>query len=445
MKYKILLILITSVSITKAQDYDFKNYKYRVNGYKALSFNSSINAGLNSSFNVDYSQKGGGMELDGFYSRFKNTEKHIKNISGGLKVDGNLSKMTGNNLRNFNLSDIQLNNDDYYYRGNLFLVSRLSIEGGYNSRTADNPQPVKKERNYDVHGQYEIGLGKGRLEYISDPVMANFILKDMKNKGIINTYSSEQVESFGKKISQILSIRMIDYRFRMIDQIAMLDSFLSKEITNQKSNALYFTTLYDNWLYANRFQRFAGKRHEFLVGDKALNYNYHQEFDSNATQNRNNFFNTAYLAYQYSSEIPLKLTLQKGRTFRVELRRSNSIEDNNSQSYSYKYYHANLYFSEGIGWYPNTRTYLHSGMIVQANYQFKQGLEGPGSKKRYSSDILGAATGPYANLYYFFSPRFRLNASGSIRLNYNKYLAYNMEPDFYISCSVYAGIAYVLF
>jgi hypothetical protein len=386
--------------------------------------------------------------FNGNYSRFINTEKHMKNLSYGLDMSGSLKNSNyQNNARSFNLSNVHFNLDDYFYKGNSFLVNRCYLSGSFNVNEVDPTQPIQKQRDYNLKGQYEIGIGKGRLEYISDPVLANFILKDMKKKEIIDSYSPNQVESFGNKISQILSIRMIDYRFRMIDQISMLDSFLSKEVINQKSNAIYFTSLYDNWLYANRFQRFSGQRNEFLIGNNVWDNNSRQKFKSDSIQNRNYFYNTFYLAYQYSSENPVRLAFQRSRIFRAEIRKENSATDYSLvySSYKNKSYQINLAFTEGIGWYPNTRTYLSTSVKTQVNYQFKHSLTRTGWLDYNLGDILTASLSPNANLYYFFSPRFKLNASASLDLNYFKFWNQSSNTYFNLGTSFNAGISYVFF
>jgi hypothetical protein len=123
--------------------------------------------------------------------------------------------------------------------------------------------------------------------------MTTFLIVDLIEKAGINGVSPEQIENIAKGITQIRNTRFLDFRFRLIDQIEMLDKVLKDNgITSEKA-AKYYTTLNDNWLYATQLQRYSGERWEF-----ALNSNLNT---SNGNREEKDFRNN-FSPYQYKAK-----------------------------------------------------------------------------------------------------------------------------------------------
>lgn len=84
MQNKLLLLLILNTLNLSAQKYDFNTYRYRVNGYRLLNFNGELRGSSNFQLDPDFfsntNQSRGTGNLGGFYSRFKNSQNHVKNI-----------------------------------------------------------------------------------------------------------------------------------------------------------------------------------------------------------------------------------------------------------------------------------------------------------------------------------------------------------------------------
>jgi hypothetical protein len=452
MKNLFLLVLSICTLNLSAQKYDFKNYRYRVNGYKILSFTGDLRG--SSYFQIEpdvfnnYNNSRSTGNIGSYYSRFRNSEKHIKNTASQINIlmDNNISSISSKK-RSFN-TNFNITTEDLFYRGNKFFSNRVGIYGDVSTLRQDADQELLTNQNrLSGNLRYEVGTGEGRLEYITDPILANFILKDLRQKGVIENFTPEQIESFGKKISQIQSIRMIDYRYRIIDQINMLDTFLKNEIVNGSSSATYFTTLYDNWLYSNRFQRFSGKRNEMLIGNRIGNYRSKQQFETDSNYNQYQFTNEMYIAFEHISEKAIKLSFQKSRTLRAEILRNFANYESSLNSFKNKGTQFNVNFREYFGWYPNTRTFLSTGISTQANYVFNTSFKNqsnPGSWLK-NDDMLMLTLSPGINIFYFFSPRLSLNASATHNLNYYKYFVSGSESSLFNNNNFNVRINFTLF
>ena len=153
--------------------------------------------------------------------------------------------------------------------------------------------------------------------------MSGFLIKDLQEKAGVKTLSNDQLESIAKGITTIRNQRYLDFRFRLIDQLEMLDSVLAANgITNNKSIA-YFTTINDNWLYATNLNRTSGKRWTYYLSNSVeVNRNtYINDYKINFNKkvksiNINRFlYNSLALAYDQSKQ--MSLTKQTSWGFKI--------------------------------------------------------------------------------------------------------------------------------
>ena len=148
--------------------------------------------------------------------------------------------------------------------------------------------------------------------------MATFLIVDLIEKAGINGVSPEQIENIAKGITQIRNTRFLDFRFRLIDQIEMLDKVLKDNgITSEKA-AKYYTTLNDNWLYATQLQRYSGERWEFALNSDLSTNNINQE----NREFRNNFtpyqFKTKYNAFNLRNGFDINYNNYKQSSLKVQ-------------------------------------------------------------------------------------------------------------------------------
>jgi hypothetical protein len=222
----------------------YLNYFQNVNTNKLQqSLTTGLNAGL------DYFK-------NSYYSKFQD------NSSGFEKANGNSIGL------NFNITNRFYNEkNNFFLLGGSGNIQTSQREGSSSYKYNGNIQRTNNNSSISLNSEFSlnVGAGKGRLEYVTDPIMATFLIVDLIEKAGIKGVSPEQIENIAKGITQIRNTRFLDFRFRLIDQIEMLDQVLKDNgITSEKA-AKYYTTLNDNWLYATQLQRYSGERWEFAL------------------------------------------------------------------------------------------------------------------------------------------------------------------------------------
>ncbi len=445
MKLKTLALatlFISAIKIKSQTNYDFNSYKYRVKiyQYKTGYFNSSSYNNLqgkankysgNTSWEKGYSYTGTQNSIAGGYDfyRFINTEEKQRVISTVSSLSLNHSSS-----RDFNstfLHDYSVYSSAYSsgsvnltgrnYKGKKFqyfqVNTSLSVNGINNINPGQNANRSKRAGgSYSFNIKY--GFGTGRLELISDPVFAAFWLDDMKNKGVVDEYNANDIEALAKTITQIRNTRIIDFRFRTIDQIKMYDSFFMARGLISKTDAAYYTTIYDHYLYANNFSRYSGKRNTWYgLGKSFINYNFEKTSNPSSIQNinSNNSDFEAGIGFLHEKEKALNLHKQQINRTNVELVFNYSTYDfkneitdtslyiiHNQNERQNFYVYASQFF--GRGHYFNTRSYLEYGTNVglYLNQELTPRL-----------DIL-PQIGFNLNYYYWFSPNLQLAIQGNI-------------------------------
>jgi hypothetical protein len=242
-----------------------KEYKYRINQYKALDL--GFNTGGQS--NNNYAGYGGSRSIDGglnvnFFT-IKSTDKIYRTINSG--VVGNFSSSTENSVTSTNkykqfyvAPNVNINNK--WYAENNFIELGASIKAEINTRNnkiirgiiAEN---ARSDKNVDIN--FAIGVGKGRLENITDMQNALWlatILKDDKN--LNRKLTKDEVNDLAKVITQSNNFRILDGRKRIQYILTKVDTYLqSKDVVN-KTDIKYFSNLNDVVFFANNFYRQAG-------------------------------------------------------------------------------------------------------------------------------------------------------------------------------------------
>jgi hypothetical protein len=347
----LLTILLGSLSLY-SQSYDFNNYKYRFQKLRGLSTefntesegrynNSKINylnntiptiereSEPNSSFNgrgrLNYFQDVNTNKLQQYINAHIGIGKGFTRNNDFRKDNDTTSNLNKGNNNSFDLG-FRIHNRFYNEQNNFFLLSgggsiETSQQNGSDLNRVNGTiqESNKNSRNIlNTNVNLSVGAGKGRLEYVTDPIMATFLIVDLIEKAGINGVSPEQIENIAKGITQIRNTRFLDFRFRLIDQIEMLDKVLKDNgITSEKA-AKYYTTLNDNWLYATQLQRYSGERWEFALNSDLSTNNINQE----NREFRNNFtpyqFKTKYNAFNLRNGFEINYNNYKQSSLKVQ-------------------------------------------------------------------------------------------------------------------------------
>ena len=352
-KIFLLTILLGSLSLY-SQSYDFNNYKYRFQKLRGLSTefntqsvgvyeNSKITYLNNTTPTIEsesnpYSSFNGRGRLN--YFQDVNTNKLQQHINAHFGIgkghtsdnrfqkDLNTIRISNLYKGNSNSLDLgfEIHNRFYNEQNNFFLLSgggsivTNQQNGADLNRVNGAIQSTRNNNRNDLNTNFNlsVGAGKGRLEYVTDPIMATFLIVDLIEKAGINGVSPEQIENIAKGITQIRNTRFLDFRFRLIDQIEMLDKVLKDNgITSEKA-AKYYTTLNDNWLYATQLQRYSGERWEFALNSNLNTNNINRE----EKEFRNNFspyqYKTKYNAFNLRNGFDINYNNYKQSSLKVQ-------------------------------------------------------------------------------------------------------------------------------
>lgn len=420
------MVSVTISSFAQEGASVFKNYKYRFQKYRLLTTN--FNLGNNNSINDNIQHSNvttttnSNLNFSGNiqFTNNINTQKlqQFTHFNGGLGFTNTRNSMSFNNYStsgNGSSIIIDLNQQNRFYKNNYFFEVNYHIT----SNEAYGKSKVKDLPAYnnflDLRGNINIGAGNGRLEMVGDVAQALFILTDFKNRGIITHYTDEDATALAKQITKIYNTRIIDFRYRLRGQLGMLDSFFTTSglIDGSKPQSVYFISLFDNWLNNNYVQRFCGSRFSYGVsyGNQYLNNYSYKAIPANYLSNQtfNNYY-TPGIYFNYTNEKPISLHWQE--SFSADI----NVMKNYTNYYNYKVdtntisilkskfsnYNSLLKLSYKLSWYPNSRTYLNAGITTTLLYN-------PSDAKTWKTTPVSLSLTPFANLFYFVSPKVNFN------------------------------------
>lgn len=240
----------------------------------------------------------------------------------------------------------------------------------------------------DLRMKPTISIGKGRLEPIYYARKSWDIEKALlKSNSIKTELSIDQKTILADKIAVIQNRRFFDTRLNRIYQMEAIDSVLTDMGIIDKPNMKYYTHLSDAFLYTYNPNRLSGSRFEIGVtqGFSVL------ERSVDSQNNSKNYTLNGFMSYAYY--LPQSFTVQ--HNFKASILAGKSRSFSNSM-------HGDKYISAidveyNFGYYPTTRTYL--------NLMAKGGVSN-------NSEYIYVST----KYYYYFSPRFRLQATAGVSL-----------------------------
>jgi hypothetical protein len=454
-----LLLLITmvfSVKTTQAQTENFKlsDYKNPDYLYQSLGVNFNLSNGFTAlnnetsenTFNLGSSASGG-------YLRYLNTSKRqaetqlglgagyfISNQNAETELNNKTKYRRSNHGENFQFST----NQRFYNAKQMYFGTSVSLSSGFSGSkesqklTGANIEPQFyeiKQKNFQNIINAGIYIGKGRIEQVQDAQMAVYLLNDLqflnrKNRNV----SDEEVLELARLITKLKYKRFFDSRLRRIAEITAVDSFMQANQIAGKTDAMYFTSLYDNWAYANNPIRQSGYRGYIgLEGNLILN-NTSSSRESDIIESYNPVFDYtnrltgtgAYVVAGYLYEKPISLKWQKSAQVsagfgmaRESVEMEDRFNDLTTKNYAEVFPSISLSADYGYGFYPNTRTWATLNWTLQAGWNKEITGETEATKTDLQKNF-SARTGPEASFYYYISPKLRLSANFYSLININQ-------------------------
>jgi hypothetical protein len=439
---------------------DYKNPDYR---YQTLDLNFGLRNWLNTNkinstsgytqnmyrFNSD-----AGATYSGFSnSRRSQSENHIS-LGAGISTSGSHFKQdqnTGNqdekhSIYNYNESlDLSGLKRFYNEKQNYFEIN-ASLGSGYSSdllkiKSIYSGSPdttIASSQNIfrnTVTGSFLIG--NGRIEQVQDARLAMYLLDDLHRLSRDKRAASdEDVLALARLITSLKYKRFFDSRLRRIAEITAIDSFLQQSEIAGTTDAAYFTSLHDNWSFANNPARNSG--HRFFTGLEAdLAYNYTKSNQENQTTDKTisdekdlNQTGSIFAVAGLICEKPLNLRWQRsasikarfGSRYQSQSRKQSSTNgENNFDFYGAGFPAAMLSGDYGYGFYPNSRTWITANWDLTAEYS-KQKTGTSRKDMKAALNTFEAHTGPTIQAYYYLSEKLRFSFAfdGELRLTDTK-------------------------
>jgi hypothetical protein len=202
----------------------------------------------------------------------------------------------------------------------------------------------------------------------------------------------------------------------------------------KKSDANYFTTLYDIWLYGDKFERKAGQSIELRftpnirIDNSYSKIAYEFTNHSDSEGKGNSLYSNYNLSLIYNYEKPFNQKWQHSVNASLNgiLNYSNytstpilPINNESKSAYDTKYAIANASYK--LGYYPNTRTNLYAQINQYVGYNFYTSSTINGNQQVDNEKILTSNTSIDFGTYYYFSPQLRLSANFDLSNNHSVY------------------------
>ncbi len=436
----VLLCLSVNSVFAQYDNYSLKDYVNPEYKRQALDFsldgtlqnNSSKQNGSSPSFkhnqNNDYATINGSMSIN--YNRIKNSirtqnttyaglsfgEQYYNNSYSSYFEHSNGTSSSRDYLKRNNAYNVQLNVDHngYYYGNNeKFLLFAPSASFSYNhfkDKLDDETDESFDATNstLSTYGSLSLGVGTGRIEEVGDARQAVYILQELQKQGVLKkNLSQEEINELAQLITKTKYKRRFDSRIRLIQEITSIDSlFVEKGYIEEEHSAAYFTTLYDNWMYAKAYRR-SGNRVTLSVRP---HFNYRNEKNEKVYINRDNytindttkqFYYGADLNILYESEKPMNLYWQRSFSIGYSIGWIGSDYPKHDDSYD-----TDVFATYGIAYYPNSRTSISGSISENINYIF-------------NDRNIWTTTSINLGMSYYFSPQLRLDAYYNLRFTYH--------------------------
>jgi hypothetical protein len=459
----LMSVVLSIVKTSVAQNTSFKLSEYKNPNYlyQSLDFNFGLNSGLggfkNTSFDTyssndfSFSTQGGAA-----YTRYLNTPKAQSDLqisfNAGVGSGNSNSKNTvyennwNNNTKSFShWEGLNIAGVKRFYnpkQSYLEVNGSLSLSNSGNSNTYESYLSDTISSSEDSGGKRfsnaitgSLLIGKGRIEQVQDARLALYILDDLfKLNREKRTITDDDVNALAQLITALKYTRYYDSRLQNIANIIAIDSLLQKNGIVSNPDAAYFTSLNDNWQYANNPVRYSG--HRFFTGLEAnFSYTYRNEYKviiipDNLTDEATIKYKAPglFLVLGYTYEKPTSLKWQNSASVKGSIGikqynqniilRKDPTPETETELYTEAWPSVKLAAEYGFGYYPNSRTWMEFNWALTSGWDKK--MEGTTkADKEDSQNQFYTQTGPQLNAYYYLSAKLRLSFYYHGYLNYD--------------------------
>lgn len=441
----------------KLSDYKNPNYFYQALDLN-LGLNSASSANKNDNSSDFYNLKSYslGSDAHAYYSIYQNSPKSqsefYTRLSGSFSSGGQLNTYE---LENSELKKHSSSNSEYLVISGLkrfynLKLTYFEVNGSYNignNGSSNNEDRFDADtisnsikgssKIFQTYSHLALLIGKGRIEQVQDARMALYLIEDMHQLNRdTRPVSGEEVLELAKLITSLKYKRFFDSRLRKIAEISAIDSFMQQKGFVSSFDATYFTSLNDNWDYANNPERnsgwsiYTGIESDFGYYNTKNHTDYKVPVQDLAEYTYNQKTLRGFIVAGLNYEKPINLKWQKsayvkarfGSAYQLSSQTNTNQDDiNNFQGTTPSF---DLSASYGYGYYPNSRTWLTAGWNFSSSYG-KQFTGTSKEDKENSKNSFYTYTGPNVKAYYYLSERLRLSLSfyGRFQIENENYIA----------------------
>ncbi len=468
----ILCFLGTFSSSLLAQDYkgfDLSTYYMPDIVRNQLGLSGSSNGSINNGVD-DTNNSGIVGNINSSFNNYIITRKLVRNINAYLNLAGNTKTSdvftTGLTSSSSNFNTYGGIGIDYH----LFNSSKqfLSFGGNfnyaYNSSFLTNSDTLGQSdigKGYNLGASIDlfVGAGLGRIENVTEAQQAVYLIDAFTKNNILNRdLTRDEIFNLAQEMSRTKNKRFLDARLHLMDEVSHIDSFFVSNNLIAKSDARYFTSLYDIWLYGDAFLRQSGQTIELKFSPYVspnTSYSKNNQTINNISNSESSYeyLNTRYvlsLTYQYekpvnqkwqeSASVSLNGTLYNSTANEVYILTGDSISyKNTNQS-------ASLTANYKLGFYPNTRTNLYAQISQQFSSRFYDSYIYNSYSQISAKISLISETNLEFGTYYYLSPQLRLSAALKLSNYYSvNNLIDNSQRNKYLNGNYSISLSYSFF
>jgi hypothetical protein len=248
------------------QDSLLKTFKFRNSNFRAITLNVGAGGSLYSSgYPVnEYSSRAASGNLGGTFYRMRSTDRILQTESTSLYTGFGTNKSDGSN-NNFKTTNSSLGyqssfNNKWFSGTNFFELgteASLSISASKNTNTDLNT--VQKGRSGNQSASIIVGIGKGRLENITDMQNALWLNNTLGKEGRLSrSLSDAELNELGRTITKANNTRVLDFRKRTQFVLETIDSYFQNKGLISKTDISYFSNLNDIVFFAFNDPRLSG-------------------------------------------------------------------------------------------------------------------------------------------------------------------------------------------
>ena len=254
---------IPSLLLFSQQDSLLKNFKYRINTFRAISLGANGGGQYTRTHPVigpnNYSSGGGNIAAS--YYTAKSTDKILLTTSTYLYTSFSTTKdndpASRYTRKNFEVSPGIYALNKWFSR-NRFVELGTTVSGDVNTskdRSSNDPAATKYDRNAYSIAVYT-GIGTGRLENITDMQNALWLYKALEAAGSLSrALTTEEQNDLGRAVTRANNTRVLDSRKRTQFVLTTVDEYLQQRGLISKTDINYFSNLNDILFFAYNIPR----------------------------------------------------------------------------------------------------------------------------------------------------------------------------------------------